>query len=246
MDYVDIGNLTGEVSKNTDATLPLEVRAAISVVPQRESIETKPDCAANKSGIEATIKRELTRIMEFREGDEIDVDRPLVDMGMDSLMSLELRKSLSKHFNVSLPSTLIFEYPTIQKLSLHLASLVTKDVPVEVKSASTVSEKLDGRDAGPSNVPEPTTIEPAPSKVSPDVLSFLRNEAARIMEFENGEAIDPERPLVDMGFDSLMSVELRKAIAVKFSIKVPTTLVFEYPTLSKIAGYLASQVNVAA
>lgn len=43
-------------------------------------------------------------------------------MGMDSLMAVELRNLLQTSLDFSLPSTLVFKYPTIQDLVEYLAN----------------------------------------------------------------------------------------------------------------------------
>lgn len=47
----------------------------------------------------------------------ISVNRPLVEQGFDSLMSVELRNVLNKTFDIKLHSSVVFDYPTIEKLS---------------------------------------------------------------------------------------------------------------------------------
>jgi hypothetical protein len=42
-------------------------------------------------------------------------------MGLDSLMSVELRNALAGSLRRSLSATLVFDYPTIESLSHHLA-----------------------------------------------------------------------------------------------------------------------------
>ena len=44
------------------------------------------------------------------------------------------------------------------------------------------------------------------------------------------------------GLDSLGAVELRNAIASKFSISVPATLAFDYPTPAALAEFVAAKV----
>lgn len=51
----------------------------------------------------------------------IDPQQPLSDMGMDSLMAVELRNSLRRSIGEQLPATLLFDYPTIDSLSEYLA-----------------------------------------------------------------------------------------------------------------------------
>tara|TARA_R110002096_G_scaffold189337_1_gene369900 strand:- start:2298 stop:8939 length:6642 start_codon:yes stop_codon:yes gene_type:complete len=47
----------------------------------------------------------------------IAADKGFFDMGLDSLMAVELKTKLEKRFGMSLPTTLTFNYPTIESLS---------------------------------------------------------------------------------------------------------------------------------
>ena len=43
-----------------------------------------------------------------------------MDLGLDSLLAVEIRNRLSKSLQQRLPATLIFDYPTLQKLVEYL------------------------------------------------------------------------------------------------------------------------------
>lgn len=58
----------------------------------------------------------LRSIMKFSDDDVIALDTGFFDSGMDSLMSLEFRQKLEKVYNISLPPTVAFNYPTIGDL----------------------------------------------------------------------------------------------------------------------------------
>ena len=49
--------------------------------------------------------------------------------------------------------------------------------------------------------------------------------------------------MVQAGLESLGAVELRNAVAAAFSIQLPATAAFDYPTLRALAGYVASQLT---
>lgn len=45
---------------------------------------------------------------------------------------------------------------------------------------------------------------------------------------------------MEAGLDSLGAVDLRNALAVQFSVDLPATLTFDYPTVPGVARFIAS------
>ena len=68
------------------------------------------------------INREVTQILARMLGKEISPEQPVMEAGLDSLGSVELRSSLQTRFAVELPATLTFDYPTTASLSKFLSS----------------------------------------------------------------------------------------------------------------------------
>jgi acyl transferase domain-containing protein/NADPH:quinone reductase-like Zn-dependent oxidoreductase/acyl carrier protein len=61
--------------------------------------------------------------------DAINPDQPLQELGLDSLLSIELRNALSASLDRSLPATLLFNYPTLAALARYLSGeLFAEDV----------------------------------------------------------------------------------------------------------------------
>jgi acyl carrier protein len=74
------------------------------------------------------------------------------------------------------------------------------------------------------------------------VQDLVEAHAARALGLPPGKTVDPRRPLPELGLDSLMSVELRNALAATLKHSLPATLLFDYPTVESLALHLAKNI----
>ncbi|MCX4526354.1 SDR family NAD(P)-dependent oxidoreductase [Streptomyces sp. NBC_01551] len=70
------------------------------------------------------------------------------------------------------------------------------------------------------------------------VLDLVRREVAVALGHEDASAITSETPFTELGLDSLTAVELRNRLAAATGERLPTTMVFDYPTPSTLAENL--------
>jgi phthiocerol/phenolphthiocerol synthesis type-I polyketide synthase A len=89
--------------------------------------------------IQAILAREL-RITES----ELATDRPFIELGLNSMMAMAIRRELENMVGLQLSATMLWNHPTIESLATYLtAKLVPADVPaVEATMAS--SEPTEG------------------------------------------------------------------------------------------------------
>merc|ERR1712061_877472 len=59
--------------------------------------------------------------------DAVYLDSPLMDSGMDSLTAVSFRNGLQQNLGVKLPSSLMFDYPTMKEVAKRIVELSLKD-----------------------------------------------------------------------------------------------------------------------
>jgi acyl carrier protein len=82
----------------------------------------------------------------------------------------------------------------------------------------------------------------APSKRWGLLHDCVRREAVTVLGLPASGGIDVDRPLQELGLDSLMAVELRNALGSAVGRPLPATLLFDHPTLRRLVDYLGSSV----
>ncbi|WKG11792.1 beta-ketoacyl synthase N-terminal-like domain-containing protein [Nocardia sp. PE-7] len=72
-------------------------------------------------------------------------------------------------------------------------------------------------------------------------IEALQRELARMLGLAANERIDPDAGLFELGLTSAMAVELLTRLRETHTVPLPPTVVFEHPTVAKLAAYLARQ-----
>ncbi|WP_229914575.1 type I polyketide synthase, partial [Streptomyces capitiformicae] len=74
------------------------------------------------------------------------------------------------------------------------------------------------------------------------LTGLVRSNAATVLGHTTPDAVRPDQAFNELGFDSLAAVDLRNRLNTVTGLRLPPTLVFDYPTPNALAVYLHSEL----
>ncbi|MGW2635182.1 SDR family NAD(P)-dependent oxidoreductase, partial [Streptomyces chattanoogensis] len=74
------------------------------------------------------------------------------------------------------------------------------------------------------------------------LVELVRDQVAAVLALPGGHAVAVERGFLDLGFDSLIALELRNRLNRITGLTLPATTVFDYPSVVAVAGHLADRL----
>jgi myxalamid-type polyketide synthase MxaE and MxaD len=133
-----------------------------------------PDGAARRTQLRAMVLSAVADILEM-DPMRVDPDSGFFQMGMDSMLAARVRSRLEAEFGRKLPAPVMFEHPSVEALSCHLAGLAERLAPDRTaQPAEAVAPAPAGR-AAPALAAEPATA-PVDDLSEDELMAVLAEE----------------------------------------------------------------------
>lgn len=216
----------------------------------------------------ATQKKIKDLVMQvLTEDEDLGVDTPFMEAGVDSLGSVQLVTDVGKAFQMPLAPSIVFDYPTVRVLSDHLveeaASSATSaggagggsDEMEEYEDWEDVYEEGGGGDGDYMMIEAPQSqssqVVPAAAAASAAVVVKKGLETgptqAKLMELvknvltDDDEELHADMPFMEAGIDSLGSVQLVTDVGKAFQMALAPSIVFDYPSIRSLTEHLVDE-----
>ncbi|OQO89682.1 hypothetical protein B1813_22550 [Saccharomonospora piscinae] len=75
-----------------------------------------------------------------------------------------------------------------------------------------------------------------------EIVELVCAHVATVLGHPSDTSIDTDRAFRDLGFDSLTAVELRNRLSAATGVRLPSTLIFDYPTPRVLARFVVDEV----
>jgi 8-amino-7-oxononanoate synthase len=133
------------------------------------------------------IRDAIAKVLGFTASELIDPQQNFSELGMDSLMAVELKNSLQTSLGISMAQTVAFDYPTVELLANYLAKAVLDVDPLGIETPEILAAA-----ATPQSEISPVTTTPLPSippafyqfALMPEYLN-LRQDLDRVEQLGN-------------------------------------------------------------
>ena len=247
------------VAKPVVAPEPVAAVASVTVAAPVSVPMSEPARAA-ASGMDAVATRKAIREILagvlYLEPETVAENRAMMELGVDSILGVELVKKLNARFSLQLKATTLYDHPTVIALAEAVAEALAvapagASGPAPAPALAPISAPVATPEPAPvaAAAAAPTAARP-PAQVAAglDVAAtrrVIREILAGVLYLEP-DAVAENRAMMELGVDSILGVELVKKLNARFGLQLKATALYDHPTVAALAELVAGAVAAPA
>ncbi|WP_250405191.1 type I polyketide synthase [Streptomyces cellostaticus] len=116
------------------------------------------------------------------------------------------------------------------------------DLPEAVEALAQAQGSAAGEPGGPADALAARLADATADERDRLVLDFVRTQVAAVLGHAGPDSVDPASAFRDLGFDSLTAVEIRNLLTARTGLRLPATLIFDYPNSFALASFLQDEL----
>ncbi len=175
----------------------------------RPVVPLGPVTGRSETAVRAVVRRHLAAALYLDEA-QLDEHAGFADLGLDSILAVELTKSLNDELGTALQATRLYDHANIVELAGYLA----------------------GEPGLAPVVAEPSNAMPLEA-----VRDIVRRHLAQALYLDESQ-IDDQAGFADLGLDSILAVELTRALNEELGTDLQATRLYDHPNAAELAVFL--------
>ena len=218
---------------------PVRGRSAIIPAKAEDRLSVKPIAQASvKRNVTSEVRELIHRVADIPIAD-IQDDKSLEDLGVDSLMMTEVATETAKFFQFKFDAHDFETLPNIRSLGNFVLSKVNGGTLDEEDPSASSSDAEDTLNATPNSSSESMSSTSSDLGASEDVVGRLARLLAT--HLETAEIMSKGTNLASLGLDSLMCMELATDIKGDFGVELDMRLVNDDSSFGDLCDMVTSQ-----
>lgn len=174
----------------------------------------------------------LAKMLQEDVVQQLSSGEPFMSAGVNSTMAVQVVGALEENLGVSVPGTVIFDYPTLNELVEYFKKELSLESDQMQESMPTARGVSKVRAKDPSNKGRICDVQ-----IQGQVIESVKTIISEAISQDNP---DVDAPLMSMGVNSTMAVQLVSSLEAIVGEDLPGTLLFDYPTIREISEYICS------
>ncbi|ELR72054.1 Malonyl CoA-acyl carrier protein transacylase [Fulvivirga imtechensis AK7] len=191
--------------------------------------------------VQQTITETLADGLKIEAG-AINADTSYADYGVDSIVGVNLIRTINKAFGIELETISLFEHGSVNKLTQFVVSHWSERIAAQLQPTSNVAytpEVATNQSTVDYRTDYHSSAEVSEQLVSDYVQQIITETLADGLKIDAG-AINTDTSYADYGVDSIVGVNLIRTINKAFGIELETISLFEHGSVDKLTQYIAS------
>ncbi|BBB92541.1 MAG TPA: non-ribosomal peptide synthetase [Methylomusa anaerophila] len=175
--------------------------------------------------------------------EDIDIDEKFIDLGLDSILSVEWVKLLEKQYRITVQVINVYNYPSLSEFSTFFQKELDKHNRVATDSIIQIPEEVTPAVETVTSAFETTKTQTQGKIVSVAVLQEeLAASLAEVLYLKHND-IDIDEKFVDLGLDSILGVEWIKLLDKQYGTSIPSTKLYDFPNLCEFTEFFKKEID---